>query len=198
MSTQPQVKKGYVRGVRGVVATAINADGTEKTPTATPYGIRTSPQVAVSVVQEGGASTVLRGGDKILAYVKDPDTVVAVNLTLQNARLDAAAIATLAGGTLIADGTSVIVGWRAPTIEAQQNPPYFRAEVYGESYGTSGQVEGYAKYTFGFCRATFGNETLQDKAFVIPEIKVECFENPSTSLGVYSKEIVATLPTELS
>lgn len=198
MSLTPQVKKGYVRGVKGLVITAINADGSAKDPVATPYGIKTASQVAVSVILENGAATVLRGGDKILAYVKDPDTVVAANLALQNVRLDAQAMVDLAGGTLLSDGTSVITGWRAPTIEAQQQPPYFKAEVYAESYGASGQIEGYAKYTFGFCRATFGNETLQDKTFVIPAMKVECFENPSTGESVYGKEIVATLPAQLT
>lgn len=201
MAQLPQNKSGYLRGVRGLVVTRINSDGTPD-GAAVPYGIKTAQQVGVSVVVESGNATVLRGGDKVLAYVKDPDTVVAVNLAFQNARFDAKAIQTLAGGTLIevAEGTDTrIVGWEAPTIEAQQNPPYFKAEVYAVNHSArGGGVDGYIKYTFYYCRATFGNETLQDQNWVIPEMNIECLENPSLSGGVYKKEFVAALPAELS
>jgi len=202
MSTPlPQIKKGYIRGVRGLVITGIQADGTEQDPPATPYAIKTAQQVAVSVVSEGGNAAVLRGGDKVLAYVKDPDTIVAINLTLQDARFDAAAIKELAGGELITvqeDTEERIVGWEAPSIEAQQDPPYFKAEVYATSHGSRGEVEGYIKYTFHYCRATFGNETLQDQNWVVPEMNIEVLQNPSLTTGLYKKEIVDALPAELS
>ncbi|MEX0975038.1 MAG: hypothetical protein WD024_06820 [Bacillota bacterium] len=194
----PQVKKGYIRGVVGLVITALQASGAAQDPAATPYGIRTSPQVGVSVVSEGGAASVLRGGDQVLAYVKDPDTIVAVNLAVQNARLDGKALQVMAGGALKADAGNAITGWTHPTIAEQQNPPCFRVDVYAKSLGAHGEIEGYVKYTFVYCRATTGNETLQDKTFTVPELKVECFENPSTGLSVYSKEIVAALPAELT
>ena len=194
----PQVKKGYIRGVVGLVITALQSSGAPQEPAATPYGIKTSPQVGVSVVSEGGAATALRGGDKVLAYVKDPDTIVAVNLAVQNARFDAKAIQVMAGGTLKTDAGDAITGWTHPTIEEQQNPPYFQADVYARAHGAHGEVEGYMKYSFPYCRATVGNETLQDKVFTVPELKVECFENPSTGASVYGKEIVAALPAELT
>lgn len=200
MAQLPQNKRGYIRGVRGLVVTRINADGTPDA-TAVPYGIKTAQQVGVEVQVAGGEESILRGGDKVLARVKDPDTVVGVNLTLRDARFDAKAIQTLAGGTLIevAEGADTrIVGWEAPTIEAQQNPPYFKAEVYAVSHGSRGQVEGYIKYTFPYCRATFGNETLQDQNWVVPEMTIECMENPALSSGVYRKEFVDSLPAELS
>lgn len=199
MAQLPQLKKGYIRGVKGLVVTRINPDGTDDAG-ATPYGIKTAQQVGVEVQSVGGEESILRGGDKILARVKDPDTVVAINLALQNARFDAKAMETIAGGTLIevVEGADTrIVGWEAPTIEAQQNPPYFKAEVYATNHNARGGIDGYVKYTFYYCRATFGNETLQDQNWVIPEMNIECMENPSLSGGIYKKEFVDALPAEL-
>lgn len=200
MAQLPQNKKGYIRGVRGIVVTRVNQDGTAD-GAAVAYGLKTIQDIGLSVQSVGGEQSVLRGGDKLLAVVKDPDTVVGVNLAVKNARMDVQGIQTIAGGTIIevAEGADTrIVGWEAPTIQDQQTPPRFEAEVYAISHGTRGEVEGYAKYTFYFCRATFGNETLADKQWSIPELAIECSENPSTSGGVYKKEIVAALPAELS
>jgi len=148
-----------------------------------------------------GEESVLRGGDKLLARVKDPDIVVGVNLTLQDGRIDAQGIQTLAGGTLIEvaeDTDTRIVGWEAPTVEVQNDPPYFKVEVYAASFKARGVVEGYIRYTFHYCRATFGNETLQDQQWLIPELNIECMENPGLSGGVYRKEFVDSLPGELT
>ncbi len=197
----PQIKKGYIRGVRGVIITPINEDGADKEPTSTPYGMKTAQRIGVGVVSEAGGASVLRGGDKVLAYVKDPDTVVAVNLTLLNARFDAEAIKVLAGGTLITkteDLDEQVVGWKAPSIEEQQTPPYFKAEVYAASHGSRGQVEGYIKYIFHYCRATFGDETLEDNQWSVPEMRIEVLENPTLTGGLYDKEFVDTLPAKLN
>lgn len=200
MAQLPQNKKGYIRGVKGAVVTRINSDGTAD-GTAVPYGIKTTQKIAVEAELQAGEATPLRGGDKLLAYVKDPDTVVGVNLTLNDARFDAQAIQTLAGGTLVeaVEGTDTrIIGWEAPAIEAQQAPPHFKLEVYATSYDARGGVEGYIKYTFYFCRATFGNENLEDRQWLVPELKITCLENPSTSAGLYKKEFVTALPAVLN
>jgi len=199
MAQLPQLKRGYIRGVRGLVITALTAAGAPVIPAVT-YGVKTAQQVGVEVVTEAGEAATLRGGDGILLRIKEPDTVVGATLAVQDARFDARAIVLLAGGTLIeiAEGVDTrINGWEAPTIVAQQNPPYFRAEAYAMNYGATGGLDGFIKYTFPYCRATFGNETLQDQNWAIPEINVEAAENPLGG-GVYRKEFVAALPTELS
>ena len=200
--TQPQqIKKGYVRGVRGAVITPIKPDGDDD-PEAVSYGIKTAQQIGVNLVVEAGNAATLRGGDQILAYVKDPDTVVAANLTVQNARFDAAAMEVLAGGTLITEtveSEEVITGWEAPSIEEQQNPPQFKLEIYAANHNKRGGLDGFVKYTFFYGCSHFGNETLQDQNWVIPEMNIECFENPSKATGgVYRKEFVPVLPAELS
>lgn len=202
MTTLPQVKKGYIRGVKGAVVTGLNSDGTAKDPAATPYGIKTAQQINVSVVSEAGNAATLRGGDGILTYVKDPDTIVAINLTLMNARFDAHAMEEIAGGTLITepeDTDERVIGWESPSIEDQQDPPHFKLEVYATNYNARGGKDGYIKHTFYYGRATFGNENLQDQNWSIPEMKIECFQNPSTATGgPHKKEFVAELPAQLT
>lgn len=201
MATLPQVKHGYIRGVVGAVVTGLNSNGTAKTPAATPYGIKTAQQINVSVVSEAGNAATLRGGDGILTYVKDPDTIVAINLTMLNAKFDAQAMEEIAGGTLVtvAEESDVrIIGWESPSIEDQQDPPYFKLEVYAKNHNSRGGLDGYIKHTFYYGRSTFGNENLQDQNWSIPELKVECFQNPSSvSGGPHKKEFVATLPAQL-
>lgn len=194
----PQIRTGYLRGVRGAVVTAINVDGSPVSPAVT-YGIRTAQQVAVERVDEAGEAAVHRGGDQILSRFKEPDTIVGVNLTLQNARFDARAIQLIAGGTLITavEGANTrINGWEAPTFTAQQNPPYFRIEVFAANHTATGAIDGFVRFTFPYCRGTFGNETLQDQNWVIPELHIECLESPQGG-GVYRKEFIAALPPEL-
>lgn len=199
MAQLPQIKRGYIRGVRGVVVTAIKDTGEDQTPESK-YGIKTAQQVGVSVVIESGASETLRGGDMILTRIKEPNTVVGLELTLQNARFDAKAMEMIAGGTLIEvaeDPDTRVVGWDAPSIEDQQNPPLFKAEVYAANYNAAGAIDGFLKYTFPYCRATFGNETLQDQSWAIPEMRIECQESPLGG-GAYRKEFVAELPEDLT
>lgn len=195
----PQVRRGYVRGIRGFVVVALDAAGVPAVP-AVSYGVRTAQQVGIAVETEAGEAAVHRGGDSILARIKDPDTVVGLTLTLQDARFDARAIQLIAGGTLITivEGPNTrINGWEAPTLAAQQNPPRFRLEAYSANYNSQGAIDGFVKYTFPFCRATFGNQTLQDQTWAIPELNVECAEPPAGG-GLYRIEFVPVLPTELS
>lgn len=195
-----QIKKGYIRGVRGMIVTGLKPDGTED-PNAVSYAIKTAQQVSVSTVTESGESSALRGGDRLLAYVKDPDTVVMLTLTVQDARFDARAMEAIAGGTLIEEtvgSEAQIVGWEAPNIEEQQNPPYFKLEVYATNYNANSAVDGYIKYTFYYCRAIFGNETLQDRSWTIPEMTIEVLHNPNADTGLYKKEFVDELPANLA
>ena len=199
MAQLAQNKRGYIRGVRGLVITGLNSDGTMPV-SPTRYGIKTAQEVSVEAEVVGGKAGELRGGDKVLAYVKDPDTVVGVNLGVKDARFDARALVLIGGGTLIEvveDEDTRITGWEAPTIEDQQAPPVFQVELYAQSHGSRGELEGYLLYTFAFARGRVGNVTHSDAEWSTPELALWCAENPSTSGGVYRKEFVAALPAEL-
>lgn len=199
MAQLAQNKRGYIRGVRGCVITSLNADGTMPgTPTV--VGVKTAQEIGVETEVEEGESSTLRGGDKVLARVKDPDTIVGVKLTLKDARFDAHALQAVSGGTLVTvvEGADTrVVGWEAPTIEAQQTPPVFQAEVYAQSHDARSASEGFMKYTFFFCRGVIKGASLSDKEWSAPEFNVSAQQNPSLTSGVYRGEFVAALPAEL-
>ncbi len=195
-----QIKKGYLRGVVGMVLTPINVDGTEQ-PEAVSYGVKTAQEVSVENEVIEGEASELRGGDRLLAYVRDDDTVVGINLTLTDARFDAKVLELIMGGSLIEDTTDPenpeIIGWEMPTIEQQQNKPAFKADLYVRSFNSKGIVEGYMKYSFVYCKGTIGDVTHSDSEWATQEINIWAQENPTVSGGVYKKQIVSTLPTEL-
>ena len=200
MAQLPQNKRGYVRGIVGVVITGLNADGTIP-GTPTKVGIKTAQQAAVDLTVIDGEASALKGGNKVLAYVKDADTVVGGKIKLKEARFDAAAVKLIQGGTYVevAEGADTrIVGWEAPTVDSQQTPVVFQAEVYGISYAGRGNQESYIKYTFGFCRGKLSSFGVADGEWTAPEIELEFFENPSTLAGAYRKEFVSALPAELA
>jgi len=199
MAQLPQNKRGYIRGVVGAVVTRVNSDGTPDGG-ATPYGVKTIQSIPYDAEVVAGERANHRGGDRLLASVKDPDTVVGITLTMKDARFDAHAIETIIGGTLIevAEASDTrVVGWEPPTIEEQQNPVYFKLEVYARSYASRSGIEAFLKYTFAFCRATYRGENLEDGAWVIQDLAIEAAENPSDTGGIYRKEFVNALPAEL-
>lgn len=195
-----QTKRGYLRGVAGMVITPINVDGSDIVD-ATSYGIKTSQEIAVENEVVEGETSELRGGDKLLVYAKDDDTVVGVNLTLTDARFDAQALVLIMGGTLIEDTTDptnpIITGWEMPTIEEQQVKPVFKAEIYVRSFDSHAVLEGFVKYSFPYCKGVVGDVTHSDSEWATPEINIWAQENPSVPGGVYRKEFVPALPTEL-
>ncbi|AEE95286.1 hypothetical protein [Mahella australiensis] len=195
-----QTKRGYLRGVAGMVITPINADGTDKVD-AVSYGIKTSQEIGVENEVVEGETSELRGGDKLLVYAKDDDTVVGVNLTLTDARFDAQALVLIMGGTLIEDTTDPenpqIIGWEMPTIEEQQNKPVFKSEVYVRSFDSHAVLEGFVKYSFPYCKGVVGDVTHSDSEWATPEINIWAQENPSVAGGVYKKEFVTALAQEL-
>jgi len=199
MAQLPQIKKGYIRGVLGILVTGLNADGTIP-GSPTKVGIKTAQEAGVDLTVVDGEAATLKGGNKVLAYVKDADTVVGGKIKVKEARFDAKAIQTIQGGTLVevVEGADTrIVGWEAPTVAAQQTPPVFQAEVYAQAHGSRGEKEGYLKYTFPFARGKFTGETVADGEWTAPEFEFEFFENPSTTGGSYKKEFVSALPAEL-
>jgi hypothetical protein len=193
-----QVRTGYIRGVRGMVVTPILVTGADD-PAAEAYAIRTTQQVGVEAVVETGETDNLRGGDRLLAFVKEDDIVTAINLAIQDARFDAAAITVMAGGTLVVDNTEplapVITGWISPSMQQQANKPVFKCEVFAANHAAGGVVSGYVKYTFFYCKATLGSETLQEGAWMVPQINVNSSENPLLpNWGPYRKDFVDALP----
>ncbi len=193
MSTQ--IKKGYLRGVRGFLLTRLNADGSMPASPDT-HWVDTSQEVGVTAEVVTGDSADLRGGDRLLLRIEEDDIIVGATLMFRDARFDAPAAEIIGGGSLIVDAISgEIVGWDAPTIEEQATRIPFQAEVYVQSYNDQGGREAYLKYTFRFCKGNAAEISHSNRSWGTPEFTVKARENPSTGESAHKKEFVDELPT---
>jgi len=191
-----QEKKGYLRGVRGILIIPLEEDGSEDAD-ADSYWVDTAQEVGITAEVVAGESADLRGGDRLLVRVEEDDIVVGAELSFTDARFDAEATEIIAGGTLIEDSENgEIIGWESPTIEEQGDRKPFEAEVYVQSYGSEGGRESYLKYTFRFCKGYAPNITHTDQDWGTPEFTIKARENPATEESTYQKELVDDLPSE--
>lgn len=191
-----QKKKGYMRGCRGLLITALNADGS--TP-AVPdkYWVDTAQTARVETVVVEGETSDLRGGDRLLVQVEENDVVTGVDLGFTDARFDAQLVKVFMGGTLITTGAGneeEIIGWEAPTVAAQAEKIPVQAELYVQSFNSEGGREAYLVYTFPYCTGVMGSIDHSDQDWGTPEFNLKARENPSTGSSAYSKKFVDDLP----
>lgn len=199
MPTLPQVKTGYLKGVRGLVLTPLNPDGSMPS-NPTRHGVKTAQQASVERVTVEGESGELRGGDRVLARYEDPDVVVGYNITFTDARMDAEAAKIIGGGQLITqtEGTDErVIGYAVPTIEEQAQRIPFQAELYVANFNASGGVDGFIKYTFPYCIGFSPNIDHQDQEWGTPEFEIRARQNPATGESCMRWEFVDQLPPEL-
>ena len=199
MPSLGQVKKGYLRGVKGIVIEPLKADGT-KEDTPKRYGIKTPQEIGIEAVIVEGETSELRGGDVVLTQVTDPDIITGATLTMIDARYDAEATEMIAGGDVIEEVVgedTEIVGWSMPLIADQAERVPFLAEVYVQSFNASGGKEGYVMYTFYFCTGYAPKVDHKDKEWSSPEFTIKCAENGGLAKPTYDKKFVDTLPDEL-
>jgi len=192
------VKRGYLRGVRGVLITPLNEDGSKPYPVPEKHWIDTAQEVSVEAEVVEGESDELRGGDRILVRVEEDDVVVGAELGFTDARFDAKATELIAGGTLIYDGNDpdVIIGWEAPKIEDQYDRKPFQADVFVQAFNAQGGREAYLRYLFRFCKGYSPNVTHSDQEWGTPEFTIKARENPATGESTYKKEFVPVLPPD--
>jgi len=195
-----QAKTGYLKGVRGLVLTPLNPDGSmPQSPTR--HGIKTAQGASVEPEIVEGESGELRGGDRVLARFEEHDVVVGVNVTFTDARMDAVAARIIAGGQLLTQddgqGGQTVIGYVAPTIEEQAQRIPFQAELYVANFNKSGGVDGYVKYTFPYCIGYAPSIEHQDQEWAAPEFEIRARENPSSGESYCRWEFVDSLPPEL-
>lgn len=192
-----QIKKGYMRGCRGILLTKLNADGSMSNPVEK-YWIDTSQEASVETEIVEGETSDLRGGDRLLTRVEENDVIVGVNLDFTNARFDAKVVQLLQGGSLITTAgegdEEEIIGWEAPTVASQSVKHPVQAELYVQSYNGEGGREAYLKYKFPYCIGNMGSVEHSDQEWGTPEFSLKARENPSTGASAYSKQFVSDLP----
>lgn len=195
-------KTGYLRGVRGMVITTLEDDGSEPSEPEE-FTMDTPQTIGIEVEIEEGESESLRGGDSVLARIEEDDTIIGVNLSITDAKFDPELYAAISGGSVIeeeVDTEEEVVGYEAPTIEEQRsNKTPFEAKVYVQSHDSSGNIEGYVEYTFPFCKGIFNGIDHGDQEWGTPEFSVKGRENPDSGDSCYRSEFIEKddLPSDL-
>jgi hypothetical protein len=132
-------------------------------------------QMSLTPVYIDGAETIQRGGDAIKAVVKEDDTFVGVDLTLDFADLEPNLKAAIAGGTVNGDK------WEAPKDDTEKPYP-FRLEVWQavetESDSESTQ-DGYLLHEFAYCQGRLGNLNANQQAFSNDQFTIRARKNAS-------------------
>lgn len=188
--------KAILYGIRLIRVKKLQPDGSEDT-SAQWEKIEGPQEAALEPEYEEGEENTLRGGDKLLATIKDDDVLKALNITLRDARLSAQAVQIIAGGgTVITDGGSgVPIGYEAPKMSDPKFP--FEMEIYVANYadgGAGAKVKNFLKFTFKFCEGRLPSITLSDRSFATPEIEIKCTENPAQNAAIFRWEEVEALP----
>lgn len=192
----PQYRTGYIRGINRVRIQTLEADG-DNPGTPVYYYITTPQSVAIEMQVEEGESSILRGGDIVVARIEEVDTIVGATITLTDAKFDIEALLHLCGGTLIEDTidlTDYNIGWDCPTIAEQQTRTPVLLEIYAKNFTASGYSDAFVKYTFGWCIGYTPGAEHNDQEWSTNEITIKCSENGTQSLPVYSKEFTDSLP----
>lgn len=200
-----QTHKAYLRGLRGVVITELDATGAEPTGAESAIVDVATTASYESILVEGPKQE-LRGGDRVLAYYAERDHVVGHRITLTNARADLLALVLIQGGALIEEvvdattGATRVVGWKPPRVGVQHLGPYFKLEAYQASFNSSGGVEGYVKHTWPFCFGTLQRWQIEDQQWTAPELQVYAIEPPDSTREFYTVEFVtaAAVPAGLA
>lgn len=193
---------GYLRGVRGILITELEDDGSY--PSAPrKFWIDTAQQAELSAEVVTGETADLRGGDRLLLRLEEDDVIVGVNLTFTDARFNIEATELIAGGSVIeattteaaaSDNINVddIIGWIAPTVEEQATRTPFQADVYVQSFDDAGIREAYLVYSFGYCRGRMPEASHSDRGWGTPEFEIRARQNSGhgATISTYQKKFV--------
>ena len=183
-----------IYGVKLVVLTELNQDGSAKVDGKT-IRIDSPQEVSYSPNIKEGSEQELRGGDKLIATVKDDDVLTSITATFKDAKLDIDAMALIGGGTVT--GTGDTAKYAAPKMSETTRTP-FKAEIYSARYAdgsnTAGDIAGYIKVTLNYAKGKIPSFAQGDKAFAVPSYTIVGTDNRSTQASCYSIERVAALP----
>ena len=173
-----------IEGIRKIRVTKEEDDGSAiGTPAATgvPSDMIQSMDIAPAYID--GAEIIQRGGDAIKAVVKESDTFLGVNITLNLAAVEAALKVLVVGGsvTVGADGNDK---WAAP-ISDDEMPSPFRLEVWQANYTESDSEstqDGFIKHEFSYNkRGRLGSRAAAQQTFSNEQYTLEARRNDSSS-----------------
>ena len=181
-----------IEGIRKIRVTAELVDGSaDGSAVAVESDMIQSMDIAPAYID--GAEIIQRGGDVIKAVVKEDDTFLGVNLTLNLAAVEVAVKVLMVGGTV------VDTKWEAPKDDTEMPYPY-RLEVWQANFTESeseSTQDGFIKHEFAFCkRGRLGSRSAAQQAFSNEQYTVEARtneSNPSDIEGAWTHDEVADI-----
>lgn len=188
-------------GVKLLVLTELDMGGAEKVggkvvKVDTPQEVSFDPQIIEGSKQE------LRGGDRLLATVKEQDLLAGINAAFKDAVLNYEAMEIIGGGKALTTGVEpdiTVTGYEPPTLAEQQTARTpFKAEVYVSEYarGTQneGDIAGYTKVTLWKCTGRVPSFAAADKGFMVPSYTIKSEDNDAQEKPCFTMDHAEALP----
>jgi len=144
----------------------------------------------ITPVYVDGLESTQRGGDDIVAIVKEDDKYRGADLTLSLAQFEGTLKAAIVGGTSSSDDQ-----WSAPIDDTEMPyPGQLKVWVanYTESDSESTQ-DGFILYTFNYCIGRLGSSNPADQAFTNEQVLIRARRNecdPSDLGAAVEEEVV--------
>jgi hypothetical protein len=164
-----------LEGIREIRVTPLLEDGSAD-PSAEAITSELIQSLDIAPAYVDGAEIIQRGGDAIKAVVKEDDTFLGVNLTINLAGVEVELKAAIVGGTV------TDTKWEAPKDDTEMPYP-FLLEVWQANYTESDSestADGFVKHTFNYCkRGRLGSRSAAQQAFSNEQYTVEARRNES-------------------
>ena len=180
MQKEKEKTMALIEGIAKIRVTELDIYGADGSPLVSEISTMIqSMDIAPAYVD--GAEIIQRGGDKIKAVVKEDDTFLGVNITLNLAAVEVDLKVLIVGGTIDpADATK----WEAPINDSEMPLP-FKLEVWQAHYSESDSestLDGYIEHVFAFCkRGRLGSRSAAQQAFSNEQYTLEARRNESYS-----------------
>lgn len=171
-----------IEGIRQIRVTAeLDTGAADGSATATTSTMIQSMDISPAYID--GTEIIQRGGDTIKAVVKEDDTFLGVNITLNLAACEPDLKVLMVGGTVTSNK------WESPKDDTEMPYP-FRLEVwqavFTESDSESTQ-DGFIKHEFSFCkRGRLGSRNAAQQAFSNEQYTFEARRNESDPSDIES------------
>lgn len=179
-------------GIRQIRWTPL-LDGGGADASATAINSTKIQSMDIAPVYVEGNEATQRGGDDIVAIVKEDDNFLGVDLTINTAAFEGGLKAAIAGGTSSSDDQ-----WSAPIDDTEMPyPGELKVWVanYTESDSESTQ-DGFILYTFNFCKGKLGTQNPADQSFTNEQFIIRARRNdsnPSDIEPAIEMEVVETI-----
>ena len=162
-------------GIRQIRWTPL-LDGGGEDASATPIDSTNIQSMDITPIYADGNEAIQRGGDDIVAIVKEEDKYLGCDLTLALAQFEGQLKAAIVGGTSTDDDQ-----WSAPVDDTEMPYPG-RLQVWVANYTESDSEstqDGFILYTFNYCIGRLGTSNPADRAFTNEQFTIRARRNDS-------------------